>query len=96
MYKITRFQRYLANRLNVDIKPSTKRCYKIDIFDKEGNYLTSVGDKRYNDWFTFVETVGYDYAERRKELYLKRHKKDIAVVGSRGFFAQQLLWPIFS
>jgi hypothetical protein len=90
-YRIRPYQRYLANRLNVDLKPSNKRCAKIDIFDKQGNYLTSIGDKRYNDYLGFVEDVGYDHAERRKELYWKRHKKE-NVPGTRGFYALHILW----
>ena len=91
MYKIKPYQRYLANRLNVDIKPSSKRFYKMDIYDKQGNYITSIGDRRYNDYLTFVENVGYDHAERRRELYWKRHKKE-NVEGTRGYYALNILW----
>jgi len=91
LYKIKPFQRYLARQIGVEVKPSTKGCYKMDVFDKEGKYLTSIGDRRYDDYLSYVENVGYDYAERRKELYWKRHKKD-NVEGTRGWFALKILW----
>jgi hypothetical protein len=91
MYHIRPYTHLLAKKVGVTLKPSTKRNYKIDIY-KDGVYLTSIGDKRYEDYLSYVENVGYDYANRRRELYLKRHKKDSQVEGSKGYYASRILW----
>ena len=93
MYHLRPFHKLRARQLGVIIKPSTKAPYKIDVFSREtGDYITSIGDRRYGDWLSIVEDKGYDEGERRRQLYLKRHKKDSQVPGSRGFFSASLLW----
>jgi hypothetical protein len=76
----------------VIIKPSTKHPYKIDVFSQDGEYITSIGDRRYKDYMMYAEEDGFDIAERRRELYHKRHKKDSQTPGTRGFFAANILW----
>ena len=92
MFHIKPYHRLISRNLNVIIKPSTTRCYKLDVFDRDGNLITQIGDRRYSDFLSFVEEKGYDFAERRRELYLKRHKKDSQVEGSRGWFSAKILW----
>lgn len=92
MYHIRPYQRLISRNLKVIIRPSSTRNYKLDIFDKDDKYITSIGDKRYNDYLTFVEKNGYEYANRRRELYLKRHRKDSQVEGSRGYYSAKILW----
>lgn len=89
-YTISKDQYDLAKNLGVKIKPSKKK-YKIDIYDGEGIYYTSVGDNKYNDYFTYLREKGKDYAEERRRLYDIRTKKN---VGSRNWFARRLLWGL--
>jgi len=45
-YKITDYSYARAKELDVRLKPSMKGNYKIDIFDKLGNYITSIGHRQ--------------------------------------------------
>ena len=93
MYHLRPYHKLKARQLVVIIRPATKAPYKIDVFSREtGDYITSIGDKRYKDYILYAEQDGFDIAERRRELYHKRHKKDSQVKGSRGYFASQILW----
>jgi hypothetical protein len=66
--------------------------YKLDIYDKNGEYITSCGAYGYKDYPTYIKERGLEYANRRRELYKIRHNKDRIVKGSRGYYADQLLW----
>ena len=79
-----------AKKLNVEIKPSKKKDKKIDVF-KNGDYLFSIGDNHYLDYPSYLQ-VDPLLAEKRKKLYLKRHKKDMGMPGTNGFYASKLLW----
>jgi len=93
MYHLRPFHKLKARQLGVIIKPATKAPYKIDVYSREtGDFITSIGDRRYGDWLSIVEEKGYNEGERRRQLYLKRHKKDSQVKGSRGFFSASILW----
>ena len=95
-YKITQYTKLQAKRLGVDVKVSKVKNKKIDIF-KDGNKIASVGALGYMDFPTFLEQekkgkYPKGYAEQRRKLYQIRHKKDISVIGSNGFWANELLW----
>ena len=92
MYKITDYSYNQAKKLNVNIKPSTKANFKIDIYDIAGNLITSIGHKDYKDYPTYLKENGKDYAEERRKLYKKRHEKDRSIKGSRGYYADKILW----
>jgi hypothetical protein len=87
MYSIKPFHLQQAKKLGVSIKPSSKGNYKLDVF-KDGEYVTSIGDKRYKDFMIYKEEKGEDYANERRRLYRLRHKKD----GVRGQLAMFILW----
>jgi len=91
-YRITSYTKRMAKELGVTIKPSTVKGKKIDVFDKKGKKLASVGALGYGDYPTFWRTKGKKYAESRREMYKMRHEKDRHKVGSPGYFADQLLW----
>lgn len=91
-YTIKQYTLNQAKRLGVVVKPSTRGTYKIDVFTPEGVYITSVGHKAYKDYPTYILEKGLPYATRRRELYKMRHEKDRHITGSRGFYADQLLW----
>lgn len=92
MYKITDYSYNQAKKLNVNIKPSNKSNYKIDIYDIAGNLITSIGHKDYKDYPTYLKENGKEYAEERRKLYKKRHEKDRNIKNSRGFYADKILW----
>lgn len=92
MYHLRPYHKLMAKRLGVGIRPSTKGNYKIDVFGKDGEYITSIGDKRYKDFVIYSEEDGYEVADRRRELYHKRHGKTAKVDGSRSYYALNILW----
>ena len=92
MYKILPYTAAQARRLNVMIRTSSRKGKKIDVFDKEGYYITSVGARGYLDYPTYKKLFGKTVADQRRKLYKARHEKDRKVKGSPGYFADQLLW----
>jgi hypothetical protein len=91
MYQITNLQRTNADRLGVSIRPSTDKGKKIDVF-KEGKKITSIGAKGYKDYSIHLKEKGKTYADERKRLYKIRHERDISKIGSRGYYANKILW----
>lgn len=91
MYHITDYSRKQAKKLGLQIKPSTNKNKKIDVF-KQDKKVASIGAKGYGDYSTFLKTKGKNYAEERKRLYKIRHAKDINVIGSNGYYANRILW----
>jgi predicted transcriptional regulator len=91
MYHITDYSKQKAKQLNVDIKPSNKKNKKIDVI-KNNKIIASIGDVRYNDYPTYIMSNGLIYADKRKKLYKIRHKKDLKVKNSAGFYADKILW----
>jgi hypothetical protein len=92
MYDITKRQRQIAKKIGVHIFPSDKPKYKIDVYDNEGVYYTSIGDISYNDYFSYLKNNDKAYADNRRRLYLLRHKDELLSIGSRGWFSAKLLW----
>lgn len=91
-YLITQYTKKKAKKLNVIVKPSKLKNKKLDVFNKNGYYLTSVGAKGYLDYPTYIKLFGKKIADQKRRLYKKRHEKDRKIKYSRGFFADQLLW----
>ena len=91
MYKITDYTKRKAHEVGVKVVPSVNSKKKIDIW-KDGKRIASVGSISYADYPTYIETKGKAYADIRKNLYAKRHAKDISVKGSNGYYAYELLW----
>ena len=88
MYKIRLQQRKRAKEIGVEIRPSIKGNYKLDVYSK-GRLIASVGDARYADYVVYKETKGLAYANERKRLYEIRHQNDRSL---RGLLAKYLLW----
>ena len=91
-YKIKPLQIKKAKALNLTIKPSTNKKKKVDVFNKEGKKLASVGAIGYGDFGTFKRTKGKEFADKRRIAYKKRHQKTRVIVGSRSYYADKLLW----
>ena len=92
MYIIKPYTKRKAKLLNVYVRPSTRKGKKIDVYSKKWEYLTSIGAKGYADYPTFLQYYGKKYADQKRRLYKIRHQANRKVKGSRGWFADQLLW----
>lgn len=91
-YKITAYTKRQAKKLGVTIKPSIVKDKKIDVFNKKGEKVASVGHIDYDDYPTFIKKKGKAYADSRRELYKIRHNKDRHKRGTPSYYADQLLW----
>ena len=89
-YKITQYSYDRADELGVIIKPSKKGNYKIDVFQKSGDYITSIGHRQYKDFGQYLENNGEEYALYRRSLFYKRHKNYPKY--SRGWYSSYILW----
>ena len=88
MYNITDYSYRQAKNLGVEIKPSTNKKKKIDVF-KDGKKIASIGAIGYSDYPTFIKEKGRAYADERRLQYYIRHAKDNKL---NGFYAKKLLW----
>lgn len=96
MYKITQYTKDQAKMFGVEVKNSTVKGKKIDVFEN-GKKIASIGAIGYKDYPTFLELekqgkIPVGTAKKRRELYMIRHKKDIKNINSNGFWAANLLW----
>ena len=90
-YTITQYTYNQANKLGVNIKHSTNKKKKLDVF-KKGKKLCSIGAYGMNDFPTYIQLKGRAYANTRRKLYKIRHTRDRKIKGSCGWFADKLLW----
>lgn len=107
-YKITAYTKKQAKKYGLSVKNSTRKNKKIDVFDKNGKRLASVGALGYNDFPTFMalkpgktgipklDTLNkkqlIENAKKHRRLYKMRHEKDRHTVGTNGWYADKLLW----
>jgi hypothetical protein len=91
-YTITSYTKAQAKKLGVVVKPSTVQGKKIDVFNKKGEKLASVGALGYGDYPTFMAKKGKEYADIRRRMYKTRHEKDRHKRGTPGYYADKLLW----
>jgi hypothetical protein len=95
-YKILPYSKEQASKLGVEIKPSTNRLKKLDVF-KNGKKVATIGAIGMNDYPTYMEKEkkGYfpkGYAKERRRLYKQRHEKDRHKTGKNGWYADKILW----
>jgi hypothetical protein len=90
-YTITNYTYRQAKKLGVTVRQSTNKTKKIDVY-KKGKKVASVGARGMGDFPTFMKLNGKKYAQTRRRLYKMRHEKDRHVRGSRGWYADKLLW----
>jgi len=91
-YTITKYTRDKAKKLGVIVKPSEVKGKKLDVFNKKGEKVASIGALGMGDYPTFMREKGKDYADVRRRLYKQRHQKDRHKRGTAGYYADQLLW----
>jgi hypothetical protein len=92
MYSITQYSRDQAKKLGVTIKPSTNKGKKIDVIDKDGKKIASIGALGMGDFPTYMKSKGKEYADERRRLYKIRHAKTMDKVGSASYYAARILW----
>lgn len=92
MYHITKYSYDRAKYLGVIIEPSSRPNKKIDIYAPSGHYIASIGAQGYDDFGTYLNDYGPEYAEERRRLYKIRHNKTRHIVGSKSWWADQILW----
>lgn len=91
-YRITKYTRQQAKKLGVVIKQSTVKGKKIDVFDKKGNKLASVGAIGMMDYPNWIKAKGKAYADMRRKSYKARHEKYRHKKGTNSYYADKLLW----
>ena len=91
MYEITEYSKLQAKKLGVQIKPSTRKGKKLDVF-RNNEKVASIGSKGYKDFPTYTKEKGLQYAKERRKLYKERHEKDRHKKGSAGFYSDKILW----
>lgn len=74
-----------ARKIGVKVKPSTRKGKKLDVFNKDGKKVGSIGAVGYEDF-----NIHKDKARRKK--YKARHSKYRNKVGTNSFFADRILW----
>jgi len=102
VYEIKERTKQMAEALGVQVFPSDNPKYKLEVYDYHGNFITYVGASCYGDFATYLEMessgeVPQGYAEKRRQLYWKRHGKEIEKLGdewggSRSYYSFMLLW----
>ena len=92
MYQNLPYAYEQAKKLGVKIRPSNKKHKKIDVYDKDDNFIASIGDNRYGDYGSYVEKHGVSYANERRRLYRIRHSGENEKKGSPGYFSWFILW----
>jgi hypothetical protein len=91
MYNITPYTYKQAKRLHLEVKPSTNKTKKIDVYKKDKK-IASVGAYGMNDYPTYMKKNGLKYAKTRRRLYKIRHESDRHIKWSNGWLADKLLW----
>lgn len=89
MYEISDYTKRKAQMFGVDVKPSSRKNKKIDVFKKNGDYITSIGDIRYKDYPYYLKKFGKYYADERKMLFHLRKKNE---KGIASLWSKRLLW----
>lgn len=91
MYEITDYTKQRAKEYGVQVRPSTNKKKKIDVF-RNGEKIASIGASGYGDYPSYIQQYGNEYADERRRLYHIRHRRNIEQTGSPGFWAGVLLW----
>jgi hypothetical protein len=87
MYQITDYSYRQAKILGVEIKPSTNKTKKIDVF-KNGKKIASIGFSGMKDYGQYLKE-NKKLADERRRLYHIRHAKDKSL---NGYYAKKILW----
>lgn len=81
-YVITKYSYDKAQQLRLVIEVSKNKYKKIDVY-KENIFLASIGDIHYQDYPHYILMYNLEYVNKRRELYINRHKMNSDVKCSR-------------
>ena len=87
-YVITPHTKAQAKKAGLEVRPSTRKGKKLDVYD-DGKYLATIGAINYSDYGTYLREEGKEVADERRRLYHIRHQKN---TGLAGRLASYLLW----
>ena len=87
MYQITPYSYKRAKELGVEIRPSTVKGKKLDVYEN-GRKIASIGDAKYGDFPTYLKEYGKKYADMRRLLFHTRTTKDTL----KNRLVKYLLW----
>jgi len=93
-YKIKPLQFQKAKAEGVEIKPSTTRKKKIDVF-KDGKKVASIGAMGYKDYATYLQELPKAEADKKRKSYLARHSKEPKRKNGKktnSYYADVILW----
>lgn len=95
-FNVTHTHRSNARALGVEVKRSTVKGKKLDVF-KAGKKVASIGAEGYWDYglYKLGEKEGMfpkGYANRRRKLYQIRHNGEQHKEGTPGYYAWFILW----
>ncbi len=90
VYNIKDYSFKQADKLGVQIRPSSNKKKKIDVF-KNGQKLAEIGAIGYGDYPTYLES-DKKLAKVKRSGYKARMEKNRNIKGSTGYFADKLLW----
>ena len=88
MYQITNYTKQKAREIGVEVRPSTNKNKKIDVY-KDGQKIASIGAINFLDYPSYIREKGKEFADERRRLYHIRHSKDKNI---EGVLARVLLW----
>ena len=91
-YKISEYSKKPAALLNLVIKPSKNKNKKIDVYTHNNEFLHEIGNILYNDYARYIEMYNLIYANKKRDLYHKRHQKGINIVNSKQYLSARILW----
>ena len=90
-YIITKYTYNKSREFGLTVKVSTNPLKKIDVY-KDNIYIASIGDSRYNDYPHYCLIYNKEYADKRKLLYINRHKRNATIKYSKQWLSLNLLW----
>jgi hypothetical protein len=99
-YKPKPLQIQKAKKLGLTIEPSSKKNKKIDVKDKDGNVLASIGGVKkdgsfYMDYASYIEKIGLKDAKVKRKNYLARHSKEPKEKDGKktpSYYSDKILW----
>ncbi len=98
-YKIKPLQLLNAKKIGVEIKQSTNKRKKLDVF-KDGKKVGSIGamypdGKPYKDYATYLQELPKKDADKKRKNYLARHSKEPKMKDGKrtnSLYSDLILW----
>ena len=97
LYKVKKLQIDKAKELGVQIRPSTNKKKKLDVFIK-GKKQYSIGANGMNDYASYLQRkdISKEEAEAKRLNYIQRHSKEPKMDKdgefTKSLYADELLW----